>query len=410
MVNAALHDIRVLDLSRVLAGPYCTQMLGDLGADIIKVEKPGAGDDTRHWGPPFLKGKDGQDTAESAYYLSANRNKKSIAIDIQTEDGQKLIHKLLEKSDVLIQNFKTGGLDRYGLGYEQIKARHPHVIYCAITGFGQTGPLAQEPGYDFLAQGMGGLMMASGTAGGPPTKTGIAISDLMTGLHAAIGILSALHARGHTGQGQLVDVSLLDCTVAAMTNVAQYYLSAEKCAPRVGNAHSTIVPYEAFEASNGHIIIAIGNDKQFKEFCAFIEKPGWAEDELYATNTQRVLNRETLIPMIKEIISQHPKEHWLKNLRGIDVPCGPVNSMDKVFDEPQIAAREMKIEMDHPLSAQPTPLVGSPLKLSETPVRYNNPPPFLGQHTQEILENLLQLPYPARPSALECRSRPARDR
>lgn len=388
-MSKSLQDIRVLDLSRVLAGPFCTQILGDLGADVIKVEKPDAGDDTRMWGPPFLKDADDNDTTESAYYLSANRNKKSVAIDIKTEEGQVLIHKLLEASDILIQNFKVGGLEKYGLGHEQIKERHPHLIYCAISGFGQEGPLASEPGYDFLAQAMAGLMSATGDAGGEPMKVGVALSDIITGLNAAIGILAALHNREKTGKGQMVDVALTDCTLASLSNLAQYFLTSGKTAPRLGNAHSTIVPYQSFESADSHIIIAIGNNDQFMRLCSAIGQDDWAGDERFARNRARVENRETLVPMIAEIIATQTTDAWLKIFRNADVPCGPVNTMDKVFEMEQIQSRDMQIQMEHPLSGAPIDLVGSPIKLSDTPASYDNPPPYLGQHTQETLEKLL---------------------
>jgi crotonobetainyl-CoA:carnitine CoA-transferase CaiB-like acyl-CoA transferase len=390
-MKKSLEGIRVLDLSRVLAGPFCTQILGDLGAEIIKIEKPGAGDDTRYWGPPFLKDANGEDTSESAYYLSANRNKKSVAIDIKTKTGQALIHKMLSDCDILIQNFKAGGLDKYGLGYEQIKKEHPHIIYCSITGFGLSGPLAQEPGYDFLAQAMGGLMACTGAADGEPMKVGVALSDIITGLNAAIGILSALHHREKTGGGQLVDVALVDCTLAALTNIAQYYLTSGRCAPRLGNAHSTIVPYQVFEAEDGHIVIAIGNDSQFRRFCDFIGRKEWADDPRFAKNSARVINRETLVPMIAAIIRGRAMEYWLGNFTKIDVPSGPVNTMDKVFAMEQVQHRGMEITMPHAYAPEAIKLVGSPIKMSETPPVYGLPPPCLGQHTQEILEKLLGL-------------------
>ena len=293
MTQNTLDNIRVLDLSRVLAGPSCTQILGDLGADIIKIERPGHGDDTRKWAPPYLKDTDGHDTNESAYYLSANRNKRSLAVDLTTEAGQDLIHKLLEKSDVLIENFKTGNLARYGLSYNQIKDRHPHLIYCSITGFGQNGPLSTEPGYDFLAQAMSGLMAITGEPDGEPMKIGVALSDVMTGLYAAVGILSALHARTTTGKGQHVDLALLDCTLAGMVNIAQYYLTSGNLAPRLGNAHSTIVPYQCFAASDGYLIIAVGNDRQFKRLADFIGKPEWTNDERFSTNAPSSLIMST---------------------------------------------------------------------------------------------------------------------
>lgn len=389
--NSALGHIRVLDLSRVLAGPFCTQILGDLGADILKIERPHSGDDTRKWGPPFLKNSDGSNSSESAYYLSANRNKRSVAIDIQTADGQALIHELLAQSDVLIENFKAGGLEKYGLSYEQIKERHPHLIYCSITGFGQNGPMAHEAGYDFLAQGMSGLMTCTGAPGEDPMKVGVALSDIMTGLYAAIGILSALQSREKTGMGQMVDLALLDCTLASMTNIAQYFLTSGQTAPRLGNAHSTIVPYQVFEAQDGHIILAIGNDGQFQRFCTCIDQPNWAEDERFATNSARVQNREALVPLIADIIASQSQGYWLSLLPEHNVPCGPVNNMDQVFSMTQTKARDMKISMPHEHSAQDIDLVGSPLKLSGTPVSYNQAPPILGQHTHDILSDLLNM-------------------
>jgi crotonobetainyl-CoA:carnitine CoA-transferase CaiB-like acyl-CoA transferase len=386
-MSGALNNIRVLDLSRVLAGPVCTQILGDLGADIIKVEKPGSGDDTRKWGPPFLKDKEGNSTRESAYYLSANRNKRSIALDIKTKEGQKIIQKLLSKSDVLIENFKAGGLEKYGLSYHQLKNTHPQLIYCSITGFGQNGPLAQEPGYDFLAQAMSGLMSITGEPEESPMKVGVALSDVITGLNASTAILAALHHREKTGQGQHIDLSLLDCTLAAMTNVAQYYLTSGEMAPRLGNAHSTIVPYQAFEASDGFLILAIGNDNQFARFCEHIGKEDWINDERFSTNEARVNNRKALIPEIAKIIKEKSVENWLQALREIDVPGGPVNTIEQAFNNPQIIEREMKIKMEH--SQNQIELVGSPLKLSKTPVSYRYPPPTCGEQTEEIIKELL---------------------
>ncbi len=388
---SALKNIRVLDLSRVLAGPSCTQILADLGADIIKVERPGEGDDTRQWGPPFLQDKDGNDTTESAYYLSANRGKRSVAIDITTEQGQDLIHRLIAQSDILIENFKTGGLDKYGLGYARIKQQYPGLIYCSITGFGQDGPLASEPGYDFLAQAMGGLMAATGVPDGEPMKAGVALSDIMTGLYAAIGILAALHHREKTGEGQHVDLALLDCTLASMTNIAQYFLTSGTCAPRLGNAHSTIVPYQAFAAQDGHIIIAIGNDRQFTRFADAIGHEEWARDERFITNRMRVKNRDILIPLIATIIKTRSCAAWLDLFHQASLSVAPVNRMDQVFAMPQIQAREMKISLPHPLTDGAISLVGSPLKLSGTPVSYDKPPPVCGEHSAAILRELLGL-------------------
>lgn len=390
-MSGPVKNLRVLDLSRVLAGPVCTQILGDLGADIIKIEKPGTGDDTRAWGPPFLQDDVENDTSESAYYLSANRNKRSVSIDITKPEGQKLIHRLLDESDVLIENFKVGGLEKYGLGYAQLRDKFPKLVYCSITGFGQNGPLSSEPGYDFIAQGMGGLMASTGEIGGEPMKAGVAISDVMTGLYAAVGILAALRERDKTGKGQLVDLALLDVTLSAMTNVAQFYLTSGKTPARWGNAHSTIVPYQAFAAKDGHVIIAVGNDNQFKKFCAFIGKKEWADDTRFATNATRVRNREALIPQIEAIVAGQSVQHWVDGLRNIDIPAGPVHTMDHIFASEQITAREMKIHMSHPFTPKPVSLVGSPLKFSETPVSYDRAPPYAGQHTEEVLGRLLKL-------------------
>ena len=380
-----LSGLRVVDLSRVLAGPACTQILGDLGADVIKIERPSVGDDTRKWGPPFLKDQDGNDTTESAYYLSCNRNKRSIAIDITTADGQAIIHGLLEKSDILIENFKCGDLKKHGLDFDSVHARHPHIIYASITGFGQTGPLSSEPGYDLLVQAMGGLMAITGEPDGAPMKVGVALSDVMTGHYAAIGILSALHARHASGRGQHIDVALLDSTLASLTNLAQYFLTSGTPAPRYGNAHSTIVPYQAFEAADGWLVIAIGNDTQFARFAKSIGHGEWSTDPRFQTNSARVLHRDTLIPMIAAKILARPVTAWVDDMRNIDIPCGPVNRMDQVFAMDQITARDMKIKMNG------TDLVGSPLKLSDTPVDYRLFPPREGEHTDQILSEVLGL-------------------
>jgi crotonobetainyl-CoA:carnitine CoA-transferase CaiB-like acyl-CoA transferase len=388
MTKKSLQNIRVLDLSRVLAGPYCTQMLGDLGAEIIKIEKPGSGDDTRFWGPPFLKDKDGNDTSESAYYLSINRNKKSVAIDISKKEGQEIIHKLLENSDVLIENFKAGGLKKYGLSYDDLKEKYPKLVYCSITGFGQSGPLAEEPGYDLMAQAMAGLMASTGEPDGAPMKVGVALSDIITGLHAAIGILAALNSREQTGEGQMVDVALVDCTLASLTNLAQYFLTSGKPAPRQGNAHSTIVPYQALETQDGYIVVAVGNNEQFARFCKILGHAEWAKDERFAKNTARVMNRAVLIPMIENEMKKKTSAVWIEEMRGADVPGGPVNRMDEVFAMEQTRHRGMEISMDHPAAPKSIKLVGSPLKLSKTPVSYEFAPPVLGQDTQEVLEKL----------------------
>ncbi|MBU0800405.1 MAG: CoA transferase [Alphaproteobacteria bacterium] len=387
-MSGALAGLRVVDLSRVLAGPVCTQILGDLGAEIIKIERPGQGDDTRKWGPPFLKDAEGNDTTESAYYLAANRNKQSVAVDITTPEGQDVIHQMLADADVLIENFKTGGLSKYGLGYAELKARYPRLVYCSITGFGQNGPLSSEPGYDFLAQAMSGLMAITGEVDGAPMKAGVALSDVMTGLYAAIGILAALQSRTATGMGQHVDVALLDCTIASLTNIAQYYLTAGTLAPRLGNAHSTIVPYQVFAAQDGFVIIAVGNDTQFGRLATFLGHPEWAQDPRFATNSARVKNRHILVPEIEAIMATQSTAHWVTSLQDVDVPVAPVNDMVQAFAMPQTQAREMRIEMNHDAAPAPVALVGSPLKLSGTPVSYRRAPPPCGRDTDEVLRGL----------------------
>lgn len=388
---SSLEGLRILDLSRVLAGPVCTQILGDLGADVIKIEKPGEGDDTRFWGPPYLKDADGNDTRESAYYLSANRNKKSVSVDISRPEGQAIIHALAAKSDVLIHNFKPGGLDKYGLGFAAMHEKHPHLIYTAISGFGQTGPLHTEPGYDLMAQALGGLMGHTGEPDGSPMKAGVALVDVMTGLHAAIGTLAALHAREKTGKGQLVDLALLDVTLASMTNLAQYYLTSGHVPKRWGNAHATIVPYQAFEGADGHMVVAVGNDHQFRKFAGALGHPEWADDPRFAHNSSRVANRETIVAMIQEVLLTRRVDDWVALCREIDVPAAPVNDVGQAFDFPQAQARGMEIEMAHIQSPAPVKLVGSPFHMSETPVSYRLPPPVLGQHTDEVLQEILGL-------------------
>lgn len=390
-MTSSLDGIRILDLSRVLAGPVCTQILGDLGAEIIKIERPGEGDDTRQWGPPYLKDSNGNDTRESAYYLSANRNKKSVTVDISKPEGQRIIHALAAKSDVLIHNFKVGGLDKYGLGFEAMHARHPHLIYTAISGFGQNGPLASEPGYDLMAQAMGGLMGHTGEPEGSPMKAGVALVDVMTGLYAAIGTLAALHAREKTGKGQMVDLALLDVTLASMTNLAQFYLTSGKAPKRYGNAHSTIVPYQAFEGADGHMVVAVGNDHQFAKFAAALGHAEWAEDPRFIHNSMRLSNRDIIVPLIQSVLITRPVEEWLTLFRDIDVPAARVNSIDEVFKIDQVQARGMEIELPHIQSPAPLKLVGSPLHLSDTPVSYRFAPPVMGQHTDEVLQGILGL-------------------
>lgn len=386
----ALTGVRVLDLSRILAGPTCTQVLGDLGADIIKVERPGEGDDTRKWGPPFLRDESGHDTSESAYYLSTNRNKRSIAIDLSTAQGQRLVRLLGEQSDVLIENHKVGALARFGLGYAQLRESHPRLVYCSITGFGQDGPYAQRTGYDFLAQGMGGIMSVTGERDGEPMKVGVGITDVMTGMYAAIAILAALRHRDATGRGQHVDLALLDTQVAWLINAGQFYLTSGEVPPRLGSAHPNVVPYEVFPASDGYFILAVGNDAQFRKLCEYAHVTELAEDARFATNASRVRNREILVPMLKRVTARRSVAEWVEALEHLQVPCGPVNRIDQVFADPQVKHRGMRVRVDYPGSAAGTvDLIGSPIRLSETPVRYRRAPPRLGQHTDEILRDVL---------------------
>lgn len=389
--NGPLKGLRVFDMTRILAGPSATQIMGDLGAEIIKIEKPGEGDDTRKWGPPFVKNKNGEATTESSYYLSANRNKKSVTLDFTTPDGLALAKKIIATCDILFENYKTGTLDKYGLGYEQLKSEFPQLIYCSLTGFGHTGPLKNFAGYDFLIQGMGGIMSLTGPADGMPHKVGVAVADLMTGMYALTGILAALYHREKTGKGQFVDVALLDTQVAWLSNAGQYYLTSGEVTPRFGNAHPTIVPYEVFQSSDGYIILAIGNDRQYRDFCHFVERPELFEDTRFAENKSRVINRTVLVPMIADIISKKTSHYWISNLETRSVPCGPVNDLSQVFAHPQVRARGMMPVMNHPLAPEPITLIGNPLKFSETPVSYRHAPPTLGADTDSVLESDLAL-------------------
>lgn len=386
-----LKGIRVFDMSRILAGPSATQILGDMGAEILKIEKPGQGDDTRKWGPPFVKDASGKDTTESSYYLSANRNKKSLALDFTTPEGLAIAKKLISTCDILFENYKAGSLEKYGLGYEQLKAEFPKLIYCSLTGFGHDGPYKDLAGYDFLIQGMGGIMSLTGPTDGMPHKIGVAYCDLLTGLYALNGILAALYHREKTGQGQFIDIALLDSQVATLSNAGQYYLTSGKVTPRMGNAHPTIVPYEAFRAQDGDIILAVGNDKQFAEFCAFAGRSDLAADAKFATNANRVRNRAEIVPVVAQIIAQHSQKYWIENLEKRGVPCGPVNTLDKVFGDPQVQARGMVTEMAHDASPTPVKLIASPLRFSATPVSYRHAPPMLGANTDEILADELKM-------------------
>ena len=385
-----LAGVRVLDLSRILAGPTCTQILGDLGADVLKIERPGEGDDTRKWGPPFVKDGDGADTTESAYYLCANRNKRSVAIDIAKPEGQALIRQLAAECDVLIENFKVGGLKRYGLAYDDLKAELPSLVYCSITGFGQDGPYAPRAGYDFMIQGMGGIMSITGEPDGEPMKVAVGIADVMTGMYACTAILAALRHRDATGQGQYIDLALLDCQVSWLINAGLYHLTAGEPPPRFGNAHPNIVPYQVVPASDGYFILAVGNDSQFRKFCELAGLIHLANDADYATNAARVANRDKLMPLIAMVTRTRTKADWLGGLEPLGVPCGPVNDLRQVFDDPQVAHRGMRISLPHAI-APSVDLIGSPLKLSETPVAYRHAPPVLGEHTDAVLSEVLGL-------------------
>lgn len=385
----ALSGLKILDLSRVLAGPSCTQMLGDLGADVVKVERPGIGDDTRGWGPPYLRDADGNETGESAYYLSANRNKRSLALDFTQAAGRDLLLQLIGKADVLIENMKAGTLGRHGLGYGQLKARFPRLVYCSITGFGLTGPEATRPGYDFLIQGRGGIMSLTGVPDGEPMKVGVAIADLMAGQYAAVAILAALRHRDVSGQGQHVDISLLDTQVAWLSNAGQYYLTSGNAPPRQGNAHPMIVPYQVFAAADGHFILAVGNDGQFQRFCRTIDQAELAEDDRFASNKERVRHRDVLVPLLAEALLQRPVADWLDALESNGVPCGRVNDVATVFTDPQVDARGMTVTMTHEGTNSPVRVIASPLRLSETPVQYRHAPPMLGQHNESVLQDWL---------------------
>ncbi len=389
---APLDGLRVFDLSRILAGPTSTQLLGDLGADVIKVERPGAGDDTRKWGPPYLAGPDGKDTGESAYYLSSNRNKRSLTIDIAKPKGQELARRLIAKCDVMVENFKVGDMARYKLAYADLKELFPSLIYCSISGFGQTGPYAPRPGYDLLAQGMGGVMSVTGERERPPMKVGVGIADVMCGMYAAVAILAALQHRDKTGQGQYIDLALLDTQVAWLINVGLNYLISGQVPERVGNEHPNIVPYNVLPAADGHILLAVGNDAQFARFCEFAGEPDLARDPRFLTNDLRVRNRKEIYALLPAITGRKSQAEWVDGLTGVGVPCSPVNAVDQVFADPQVLARDMKIAMAHPLAgAAGVDLIGNPIKLSLTPVAYRRPPPYLGQHTEEVLRELLGL-------------------
>ncbi|MDR0241903.1 MAG: CoA transferase [Burkholderia sp.] len=388
----ALSHIRVLDLTRVLAGPWCAQTLADFGADVIKVERPGAGDDTRHWGPPYLKDADGADTAEAAYYLAANRNKRSVTIDIATPEGQQIVRELAAQSDVVLENYKVGQLKKYGLDYDSLRAVKPDLVYCSVTGFGQTGPYAHRAGYDFIVQGIGGFMSITGERdgepGGGPQKAGVAIADLATGLYSTIAVLAALAHRDRTGEGQYIDMALLDVQVALLANMNTNFLASGKPPVRWGNAHPNIVPYQTFQTSDGWIIVAVGNDGQFRKFVEAGGRPELADDERFATNPSRVRHRDTLVPILAEMVKARGKADWIAVLEAAGVPCGPINDLDEVFDNEQVVARGMQVSLPHPCGAD-VKLVRNPIRMSATPPDARTAPPLLGAQTDDVLRDML---------------------
>ena len=392
-MSGSLSHLRVLDLSRVLAGPWAGQILGDLGAEVIKIERPKSGDDTRSWGPPYLQGADGNADL-SAYFLTANRNKQSLAVDIAHPEGQELIRKLVAESDVILENFKVGGLKRYGLDYDSLKQINPKLIYCSITGFGQDGPYANRPGYDFLIQAMGGLMSITGQPDGEPgagpMKVGVALTDIMTGLYATIGVLAALSHRDRTGEGQYVEAALLDVQVACLANQAMNYLTTGQAPGRMGNAHPNIVPYQDFPTADGNMVLTVGNDEQFTRLCDVLEHPEWASDDRFATNRARVANRKELIPRLRQATVMRSTQEWVQILERSGVPCGPVNTLDQVFEDPQVLARGMKQSVQHP-SLGDVPTVGNPIRLKLTPVSYRTAPPLLGEQSKQVLEKIVGL-------------------
>jgi glutaryl-CoA transferase len=393
-VAAPLHGIRVLDLSRILAGPWCTQVLADLGAEVIKIERPGAGDDTRHWGPPWLADSSGRETRESAYYLSSNRGKQSVTVDIAQPEGRDVIKRLATASDVFIENFKTGDLKAKGLGYESLCVINPRLIYCSITGFGQTGPRARQAGYDYLVQGMGGFMsvtgLPDGEPGGGPLRAGVAVGDLSAGLYATIGILAALHHRTVSGEGQYIDLALLDTVVSLMANQGQNFFVGGRVPERTGAEHPNLAPYRTFATRNGHLIIAVGNDSQFRKLCAVLKRDDLANDPRFITNADRVAHRRVLAAEVETQTLDWSRDDLIDALSAVDVPCGPINDLAQVFADPQVRHRELKLTLPHALSGT-VATVRNPLRFSSTPAEYTRAPPQLGEHTDEVLQRVAQL-------------------
>ena len=390
----ALAGIRVLDLSRVLAGPWCTQMLADLGADVVKVERPGLGDDTRQWGPPFLKDAQGNDTNQASYFTACNRNKRSVTIDMATAEGQALIKQMALQADIVVENFKVGGLKQYGLDHESLRALNPRLIYCSVTGFGQDGPYAERAGYDLMVQAMTGLMSITGHAdnapGGGPMRVGVAVIDLFTGLYASNAILAALNVRHHTGQGQHIDMALLDVGMAVLANQAAGFLATGQAPGRMGNSHPSLAPYQDFPTQDGNMLLAIGNDGQFQRFCAAAGQPDWAVDARFTTNTLRVQHRSELIPMMEAVTRTRSTAAWIALLEDKAVPCGPINTIAQAFDDAQVKARGLRVELPRSAGDGIRTIAGvaSPLRLSANPPVLRNAPPALGQHTDEVLAEL----------------------
>jgi formyl-CoA transferase len=380
-MSGPLSGVRVLDLSRVLAGPFCTMILGDLGAEVIKVERPGEGDDTREWGPPFAAG-------ESAYFLCVNRNKKSVALDLKSPEGIAAVRALSARSDVVIENFRVGAADKLGIGYEALAKGNPGLVYCSITGYGQTGPYRDLPGYDFIAQAMSGLMSITGERDGEPMKLGVATVDLTTGMYAAVAILAALRRRDSTGVGQRIDLALMDSALSWLANVGENYLVSAEVPGRFGNAHATIVPYQVFRSKDGYIAVGIGNDRQYRKFCEIAGAPELSSDERFSTNPERVRNRETLVPLLEGVFATRTTAGWIERLWSEGIPAGPIHTVDRALEDPNTLAREMVVEMQHPRAGS-VRLIGSPMKFSATPVEYRRPPPLLGEHTEEVLRDLL---------------------
>ncbi|MHB9061857.1 MAG: CaiB/BaiF CoA transferase family protein [Desulfobacteria bacterium] len=386
-MSGPLEGVRILDLSRVLAGPFCTMILGDLGAEVIKVERPAGGDDTREWGPPFASG-------ESAYYLCVNRNKKSVALDLKSPKGIAAVRALAARSDVVIENFRVGVADKLGLGYDALAEGNPGLVYCSVTGYGQTGPYRDLPGYDFIAQAMSGLMSVTGEPGGEPMKLGVATVDLTTGMYAAVAILAALRRRDSTGVGQRIDLALMDSALSWLANVGENHLVSGEVPGRFGNAHATIVPYQVFRSKDGYLAVGIGNDRQYRKFCEIAGARELSSDERFSTNPERVRNREALIPLLERVFATRPTSEWIERLWSEGIPAGPINTVDRALEDPNTLAREMVVDMPHP-KAGSVRLIGSPMKFSATPVEYRRPPPLLGEHTEEVLRDVLGMPAEA---------------